>query len=126
VTLHAGPVDDSGVPAQADACPFPFAGDPALCAPFVAALRNVVDPEIALSIVDLGLVYGVSIADGLVRVRLTMTSAGCPLSDLIIDDIHSELAPLIPAGHEIEIELCWEPAWTPERLSARARQVLGW
>lgn len=103
-----------------------FTGDPALQAPFFDALRHVRDPELGLSIVDLGLVYGIAIEAGRVRIRLTMTSAGCPLSDVIVDDIHTELEPLLPAGYEIEIELCWEPAWTPERMSADARGQMGW
>jgi metal-sulfur cluster biosynthetic enzyme len=104
---------------------FPFQGDAALQTPVIEALQRVLDPELNLSIVDLGLVYGVEIADGLARVRLTMTSAGCPLSDLIIDDIHAELEPVLPPQHEIEIELCWDPPWTPDRMSARARAQLG-
>ncbi len=103
-----------------------FTGDPALRAPFFDALRRVQDPELGLSIVDLGLVYGIAIESALVRIRLTMTSAGCPLSDVIVDDIHHELEPLLPAGYEIEIELCWEPAWTPDRMSADARGRMGW
>jgi metal-sulfur cluster biosynthetic enzyme len=86
----------------------------------------VLDPELGLSIVDLGLVYGVEIADGLARVQLTMTSAGCPLSDLIFDEIETELGPVLPPGHEIEFDLCWEPPWTPDRMSAAARHQLGW
>ncbi len=105
---------------------YPYTGDASLAAPIEEALGRVMDPELGLSIVDLGLVYGVEIVDNLLRIRLTMTSAGCPLSDLIFDDIHAELEPFLPAGHEIEIELCWEPAWTPERMSARARAQMGW
>lgn len=108
------------------AAPYSFSGDPALQAPVLAALRNVVDPEVAISIVDLGLVYDVTIAGGVARVQLTMTSAGCPLSDLILDDIHTELGRVLASGHELEIELCWEPPWTPERMSASARQIMGW
>lgn len=105
---------------------FPWSGDAALQAPVTDALRRVLDPELGLSIVDLGLVYGVDIAEGLARIRLTMTSAGCPLSDLIFDAIESELGPVLPPGHEIEIELCWEPPWTPDRMSTLARHQLGW
>lgn len=108
------------------AAAFPYSGDASLHAPVTEALRRVLDPELALSIVDLGLVYGVDIGDGLAHVRLTMTSAGCPLSDLIFDDINVELGQVLPQGHEIEIELCWEPPWTPDRMSTLARQRLGW
>jgi metal-sulfur cluster biosynthetic enzyme len=110
----------------AAATPFPYSGDASLQTPVTDALRRVLDPELGLSIVDLGLVYGVDIGEGLAHVRLTMTSAGCPLSDLIFDAIDDELGQALPAGYEIEIELCWEPPWTPDRLSLQARQQLGW
>ena len=106
--------------------PFPFSGDAALREPILDALRKVVDPEIALSILDIGLVYGVTVASGVARVRLTMTSAGCPLSDLVLEDIHAELERVLPSDHVIELELCWEPAWTPERMTQRGRRVMGW
>jgi metal-sulfur cluster biosynthetic enzyme len=109
-----------------EAAPFVFCGDPALREPVLAALREVIDPEVALSIVELGLVYGVTLGDGIAHVRLTMTSAGCPLSETILADIHLELERVLPGGYEIEIELCWEPAWTPARMSKRARMVMGW
>lgn len=65
-----------------------------------------------------------AVADGPARVRPTMTSAACPLSDLIIDTISDELGPVL-SGYEREVDLCWEPAWTPERMLARARAVMG-
>ena len=110
----------------AEALPFPYTGEPALREPVTEALRRVLDPEVALSIVDLGLVYGVDIQDGLAHVRVTMTSAGCPLSDLIFDAIETELGQVLPSGHAVEIELCWDPPWTPDRMSSLARHRLGW
>jgi metal-sulfur cluster biosynthetic enzyme len=90
------------------------------------ALRGVVDPEAGLNIVDLGLVYGIEAhADG-VRVELTMTSAACPLADLIVDDVHAALAAALPPGTPVAIELVWEPPWTPERMSDLAREQFGW
>ncbi len=106
--------------------PFPFTGDAALAAPVTDALRRVLDPELGLSIVDLGLVYGVEIGDGVARVRLTMTSAGCPLTDLIFDEIETELGPVLPPQHVVEFDLCWDPPWTPDLMSAVARAHLGW
>jgi metal-sulfur cluster biosynthetic enzyme len=114
------------LPDALDGAAIPYVGDAALHEPVLAALGNVVDPEVALSIVDMGLVYGVAAADGLAHVRLTMTSAACPLSELILDDIQAELERVLPPGYEIEIELCWEPAWTPERMTARGRRAMGW
>ena len=99
---------------------FPYEGDAALRAPIEAALTRVVDPEVAMSIVDVGLVYGVRVADGRVHVRMTMTSAACPVADLIIEEAEAELDRVLPAGLAIEIELCWEPPWTPDHMSKRA------
>jgi len=104
--------------------PFPYKGPSRLQMPVLAALSRVVDPEVALSIVDLGLIYGVAIDQGRARVRMTMTSAACPVADVIVDEVEFELEGLLPAECAIEVELCWEPAWTPERMSARARRFM--
>lgn len=106
--------------------PFPYAGPPALCGPVVAALKRVVDPEVALSIVDVGLVYGVTITPETARVRLTMTSAACPVADLIIEEVEQELDRVLPAGCSIEVALCWEPPWTPDMMSESARRFMAW
>jgi len=107
------------------ALPFPYTGPPELQMPVLAALSRVVDPEVALTIVDLGLIYGVEIDGGRARVRMTMTSAACPVADVIVDEVEFELEGLLPADGTVEVELCWEPAWTPERMSARARRFMG-
>lgn len=106
--------------------PYDYRGDEALRAPIGQALQRVIDPEMALSIVDVGLVYGVDVGAKRVQVRMTMTSAACPLSDVVIDDLKSELGRVLPAGTPIEVELCWEPPWTPERLSPKAKLFMGW
>ena len=106
--------------------PFPYTGPPELCWPVVSALTRVVDPEVALSIVDVGLIYSVTITPQAARVRLTMTSAACPVADLIIEEVEQELDRVLPAGCCIEVELCWEPAWTPDRMSERARRFMAW
>ena len=104
----------------------PYDGPDALREPILAALRRVVDPEVALSIVDVGLVYGVSVAPGGVRVCMTMTSAACPMADLIVDDLCAELEAVLPAGMRVEVERVWEPPWTPERMSAEGKAFMGW
>ncbi|WP_238587666.1 metal-sulfur cluster assembly factor [Caenimonas sp. SL110] len=91
-----------------------------------AALRRVVDPELSMSIVDVGLVYGVVITQDLARVQVTMTSAACPVADVIIDEIETELDRVVPAGLLIQVELVWEPEWTPERMSESAKRFMGW
>jgi metal-sulfur cluster biosynthetic enzyme len=109
-----------------DDSPVPYEGPDALREPIVEALARVVDPEVALSIVDVGLVYGVTVTDAEVHVRLTMTSAACPVADMLADQVRDELAGVTPAGVAIRVELVWDPPWTPERMSEQARQFLQW
>jgi len=92
----------------------------------IDALTRVVDPEVALSIVDVGLIYGVTIDAERAHVRMTMTSAACPVTDVIIEDVENELDRVLPPGCVIDVELCWEPAWTPEMMSERARRFMRW
>lgn len=106
--------------------PYPYDGPDDLRLPVLAALRRVVDPEMALSIVDVGLVYGVRITADLAQVRMTMTSAACPVADLILEEVEAELDRVLPVECQIEIALCWEPAWTPERLSESAKRFMRW
>ena len=105
---------------------FPYEGPPEWRAGITAALERVVDPEVALNILDVGLVYGVSVAAGRVDVAVTMTSAACPVADVIVEDIEFQLDQSLPAELKIHVELVWEPPWTPQRMSARARQFMGW
>lgn len=104
--------------------PFAYEGPHDLRGPMLAALSRVVDPELSLSIVDVGLVYGVSVNDGGVRVCVTMTSAACPVIDVIIEDIELELDRMLPRATAIAVELCWEPPWTPQMMSERARRFM--
>lgn len=90
------------------------------------ALRQVIDPEAGMNIVDLGLVYGIDVADGSVEVQMTMTSAACPMADMIVDDVHAALAGALPPGTGIGVELVWDPPWTPDRMSDLAREQFGW
>ncbi len=104
----------------------PYRGDESLRGPVTAALQEVYDPEIAMSIVDVGLVYGVVAEAGRVDIRMTMTSAACPVSDQIIDDIEFQLEQVIPEDWIVAVELCWDPPWTPQRMSERGRRLMGW
>ncbi len=92
----------------------------------VSALRRVVDPEMALNIVDLGLVYGVDLDADAVRVRLTMTSAACPVAEMIVDDVVAQLGRSLGPDVQVQPELVWDPPWGPERMSAAARSAMGW
>lgn len=104
---------------------FDYEGPDELRAPVTAALGRVVDPELAMSITDIGLVYGIRVQPGAARVRMTMTSAACPVSDLIVDDLHHELDKALGGGSAIDVQLCWEPPWTSDMMSERARRFMG-
>lgn len=103
-----------------------YDGPPQLAQPVRQALETVLDPEVALNIVDVGLIYGVVIADDGAQISMTMTSAACPVTGIIIEDIQRSLEPVLPPDTPIHVELVWEPAWTPQRLSPRARVLMGW
>lgn len=87
------------------------------------ALGRVTDPEYALSIVDLGLVYDVRVADGAVRVAVTFTSIGCPAIDMILADAEAAIR-AVPGVRDVRLDVVWTPPWTRERVSARGRRVL--
>jgi metal-sulfur cluster biosynthetic enzyme len=105
---------------------FEYEGPKELYHPIEAALSRVMDPEVALNVVDLGLIYGVAVDDELVRVRMTMTTQACPAVDALLDDVFVELAAVMGDRREIDVELVWEPTWTPRRLSENARRSMGW
>jgi metal-sulfur cluster biosynthetic enzyme len=89
------------------------------------ALKSVIDPELGINIVDLGLVYEVDVAeDGDVDIQYTLTTMGCPIGPLIEDQMRAFLAPLSGIG-EVRPEMVLRPAWTPEMMSDEAKAALG-
>lgn len=89
------------------------------------ALRAVKDPELGLNIIDIGLVYETAIdAEGHVHVKMTLTSPGCPAGAEIMGDAKLVLEDL-EGVKSVEIELVWEPYWTPEKMDPRVRAFLG-
>jgi len=66
------------------------------------------------------------VSDEQVHVRMTMTSAACPVTDTIVADVQAELDRVLPADCTIAVELVWEPAWTTDRMSAHAKKFMGW
>jgi metal-sulfur cluster biosynthetic enzyme len=90
------------------------------------ALRSVDDPEVGINIVDLGLVYRIDIAPEHVRIEMTMTSQACPMGDLISDNVRRAVVAIVPDGMGVDIELVWDPFWTPDRMSESAKQTFGW
>jgi len=90
------------------------------------ALRSVADPEAGMNIVDLGLVYGIAISPGRVRVEMTVTSPACPVGPYLVDEAAAAIRAVAPEGTDVQVELVWEPPWTPERMSAQAQARFGW
>jgi len=89
------------------------------------ALRAVKDPELNLNIIDIGLVYDVEVNEaGGVHVRMTLTSPGCPAGTEIIDDV-KQVASDMEGVQGVEVELVWEPYWTPDKMDPRVRAFLG-
>ncbi len=90
-------------------------------------LRDVIDPEIGINIVDLGLVYDVSrSSDGVVGVRMTLTTPGCPLGGYITDSTNDTLAS-VPGVTDIDVRIVWDPPWNPDAMmSDWAKDQLGW
>ena len=89
------------------------------------ALRAVKDPELNLNIMDIGLVYDVEVSEaGQVHVRMTLTSPGCPAGTEILDDVKRVVTDL-DGVTGVEVELVWDPYWTPEKMDPRVRAFLG-
>jgi len=88
------------------------------------ALRQVKDPELDMNIVDLGLVYDVEVDGGLVRINMTLTSPGCPAGPMITNDIYKAVRALEGVS-DVDIDIVWEPYWTPERIDPKIRAMMG-
>jgi metal-sulfur cluster biosynthetic enzyme len=97
--------------------------DDAACPALWDALRDVSDPEIPISVVDMGLIVALSAQDGLVDLKLTFTAMGCPAMDFIMDDIRERLL-REPGVREVRIEIVWEPVWTKARLSEEGIDIM--
>ena len=87
-------------------------------------LRQVKDPELDMNIVELGLVYDVELDDGAVRVKMTLTSPGCPAGPMITNDAYRVLR-AVEGVKDVNIDIVWEPYWTPERIDPKVRALLG-
>jgi len=88
------------------------------------ALRTCYDPEIPVNIVDLGLIYEVTVSDDNVHVVMTLTARGCPLHSLISQEVRERLGS-IPGIKSANVQVVWDPPWDPSRLSQAAKKMLG-
>lgn len=88
------------------------------------ALKGVIDPELGLNIVDLGLIYDVEVEDGLATVTMTLTSPGCPAGGMIMSGAQ-EAARGTEGVNDADVRLVWKPFWTPDRIDPDVRAALG-
>lgn len=93
--------------------------------PVLDALRTVIDPELGVNLVDLGLVMDVAVNDGIAFVTLTTTTPACPIGSYLEDQVRWAVLRL-DGILDVEVELVHEPRWTPARMTDDARRLLGW
>lgn len=89
------------------------------------ALRLVLDPEVGINVLDLGLIYGVAVEGEDVRIDLTMTTPACPLGETLVRETRTALHAAGVAGL-VDVNIVWNPPWAPEMMSSAAREQLGW
>lgn len=88
-----------------------------------AALKDVLDPELPISIVDMGLVYDVRCEGGVAELDITFTATACPCADFIVEDIRTRLL-REPEIEDVQINIVWDPPWTNDRLTPEGRELL--
>lgn len=90
------------------------------------SLKEVIDPEVGINIVDLGLVYAVELFNTTATVEMTLTTPGCPLASSIEKAVKNTLSTRHPELTEVEIRLVWQPRWNVEFITEEGRRQLGW
>ena len=88
------------------------------------ALHEVIDPELGYNIVDLGLIYALDVAAGVVKITMTMTTPGCPAQDYIMSGVY-ERSKSVPGVNDVQIKLVWLPAWSPRLMTPAAKANFG-
>ena len=89
------------------------------------ALRYVIDPELGINLVDLGLVYEVRVQDGNVTIAMTMTTPACPLGETLSDQAEATIRQKVPGVTSVTVDLVWDPPWRPSMMSDAAKEQLG-
>jgi metal-sulfur cluster biosynthetic enzyme len=92
----------------------------------LTALKAVNDPEIGMNIVDLGLVYRAERKPEGIEVELTLSTPSCPMSEMLVDEAREVLQAQFADVPSINVQLVWDPPWTPDRMSEAARRQFGW
>lgn len=90
------------------------------------ALQSVTDPEVGENLIDLGLIYCIQIQNNIAKVTFSMTSQACPMSEMVIENIHDTVSKVLADNTALELDLVWEPEWEPTMMSEQAKQRLGW
>lgn len=88
------------------------------------ALRECYDPEIGISLVDMGLIYDVKVDKDKVHIKMTLTTPGCPMHSVMVQDVREKVKAL-KGVKDVEVELVWNPPWTPDRMSDEVKKKLG-
>lgn len=90
-----------------------------------SCLENVIDPELGINVVALGLIYNIHINGNKISVDMTLTTPGCPMAGVLAGSVEQAVRQAFE-GADVEVSLIWDPPWTPDRLSEKARQQLGY
>ena len=89
-----------------------------------SSLKQCMDPEVPLSIVDMGLVYGIDISDNNdVNIKMTMTTKGCPLHDTMVDDV-KRYTKKVPGVNNVNVDIVWDPPWSMDKMSDEAKALM--
>jgi len=90
------------------------------------SLKQCMDPEIPINVVDMGLIYGVNVTDdNKVDIKMTMTTRGCPLHDTLVSDV-KRYVNKVPGVSAVNVEIVWEPAWAPEKMSEEGKKLINY
>lgn len=89
-------------------------------------LKTVIDPELGIDVVHLGLIYGIEIVGRRVFVRMTLTTPGCPMAGYLTREVGNRIGECFPDVEKVHVELVWEPRWGPDMIPRDVRDVLGW
>jgi metal-sulfur cluster biosynthetic enzyme len=90
-----------------------------------SAISTVLDPEFGIPVDDLGLIYDMDVRGAEVRIKMTLTTEHCPAGEVIVSGVRAAVAS-VPGVEHVSVDLVWDPVWTPNMLSAKAREQLGW
>jgi len=90
----------------------------------IKVLKGCYDPEIGISLVDLGLIYDIKVDKDIIKIKMTLTTPGCPMHSHMIQDVREKVKGM-KGVKEVRVDLVWDPPWIPDRMSAKAKKMLG-